>query len=218
VDEIGTEQIQKLKADLSKKTTKYGRPLSQKSINNILAVLSKALRYAEEVGVIDKIPEERFVCFGPDTYTSHYSGSMTVDYIELSGPTVKDAAVDASGNAALCAATVTVQDVPIADLTVEDITSDDQGDRISFTAKVKNINNLEATDIDVVLALIASNGAREVIGAQTIEHADLVVKSKDALNFGLHFTGHFTDETELAVKTSAFDNGFAKLDPVESEL
>jgi len=51
----------------------------------------------EEVGVIDKIPEERFVCFGPDTYTSHYSGSMTVDYIELSGPTVKDAAVDASG-------------------------------------------------------------------------------------------------------------------------
>jgi hypothetical protein len=54
----------------------------------------------EEVGVIDKIPEERFVCFGPDTYTSHYSGSMTVDYIELSGPTVKDAAVDASGKLA----------------------------------------------------------------------------------------------------------------------
>ena len=54
----------------------------------------------EEVGVIDKIPEERYVCFGPDTYTTHYSGSMIVDYIELSGPTVKDAAVDASGKLA----------------------------------------------------------------------------------------------------------------------
>jgi len=51
----------------------------------------------DEVVTIDKIPEERFVCFGPDTYTSHYLGSMTVDYIELSGPTVKDAAVDAAG-------------------------------------------------------------------------------------------------------------------------
>jgi hypothetical protein len=51
----------------------------------------------EEVVTIDKIPEERFVCFGPDTYTSHYLGSMTVDWIELSGPTVKDAAVDAAG-------------------------------------------------------------------------------------------------------------------------
>ena len=46
---------------------------------------------------MDKIPEERFVCFGPDTYTSHYSGAMTVDWIEVSGASVKAAAVDAAG-------------------------------------------------------------------------------------------------------------------------
>ncbi|MFC1716042.1 hypothetical protein ACFL6S_20395 [Candidatus Poribacteria bacterium] len=51
----------------------------------------------DEVVTVDKIPEERFVCFGPDTYTSHYSGAMTVDWIEVSGPTVKAAAVDAAG-------------------------------------------------------------------------------------------------------------------------
>ncbi len=51
----------------------------------------------DEVVTLDKIPEERFVCFGPDTYTSHYSGAMTVDWIEVSGPTVKAAAVDAAG-------------------------------------------------------------------------------------------------------------------------
>ena len=60
----------------------------------------------EEVGSVDKIPEERYVCFGPDTYTSHYSGSMIVDYIELSGPTVKDAAVDASGKLATAWGTI----------------------------------------------------------------------------------------------------------------
>jgi len=51
----------------------------------------------EKVVTIDKIPEERFVCFGPDTYTSHYSGEMVIDYIELSGPTVPDTAVEAAG-------------------------------------------------------------------------------------------------------------------------
>jgi len=33
----------------------------------------------EEVVVVDKIQEDRFLCFGPDTYTSHYSGEMTID-------------------------------------------------------------------------------------------------------------------------------------------
>ncbi len=51
----------------------------------------------DEVVTLDKIPEERFVCFGPDTYTSHYSGEMTIDWIEVSGPTVQAAAVDATG-------------------------------------------------------------------------------------------------------------------------
>jgi len=51
----------------------------------------------EEVITVDKIPEERYLCIGPDTYTSHYSGEMTIDWIELSGPTVQDAAVEPAG-------------------------------------------------------------------------------------------------------------------------
>jgi len=50
----------------------------------------------EEVVVYDKITEERYVCFGPDVFTSHYVGEMTVDWIELSGPTVQNAAVEAA--------------------------------------------------------------------------------------------------------------------------
>ena len=42
----------------------------------------------EEVVTVDKIPEQRYLCIGPDTYTSHYSGEMTIDWIELSGATV----------------------------------------------------------------------------------------------------------------------------------
>lgn len=51
----------------------------------------------DEVVTIDKIPEERYLCFGPDTYTSHYSGEMTIDWIELSGSTVPAAAVEPAG-------------------------------------------------------------------------------------------------------------------------
>jgi hypothetical protein len=50
----------------------------------------------EEVVTVDKIKEKRFVCFGPDTYTSHYLGAMTIDWIELSGPTVTAAAVQSA--------------------------------------------------------------------------------------------------------------------------
>ncbi len=50
----------------------------------------------EEVVVVDKIQEDRFVCFGPDTYTSHYSGEMTIDWIRLSGPSVPATAVEPS--------------------------------------------------------------------------------------------------------------------------
>ena len=50
----------------------------------------------EEVVTIDKIPESRFLCFGPDTYTSHYLGEMTIDWIRLSGTSVPAAAVGPS--------------------------------------------------------------------------------------------------------------------------
>ena len=62
LDEIDQAAIQQLKAELA---TRPGRgrdadgkrlPLSPKSRNNIMAVLSKALRYAEEVEVIERAP------------------------------------------------------------------------------------------------------------------------------------------------------------------
>jgi hypothetical protein len=48
-----------------------------------------------EVVTVDKVVAERYLCFGPDTYTSHYSGEMTIDWIKVSGPTV--AAVQPAG-------------------------------------------------------------------------------------------------------------------------
>jgi len=48
-----------------------------------------------EVVVVDKVQSERYLCFGPDTYTSHYSGEMTIDWIKISGPTI--AAVQPEG-------------------------------------------------------------------------------------------------------------------------
>lgn len=48
-----------------------------------------------EVVTIDKVQPERYLCFGPDTYTSHYAGAMTIDWIKVSGPTV--AAVQSAG-------------------------------------------------------------------------------------------------------------------------
>ncbi len=55
LDEIGVEQIQQLRARMVKRK----RPLSDKSINNVMAVLSKSLRYAVEVELLEKIPRIR---------------------------------------------------------------------------------------------------------------------------------------------------------------
>jgi integrase len=54
LDEIGTREVEKFKA--SKLTT-----LKPKSLNNLLTILGKTLRYAAEIGIIDKIPRVRFV-------------------------------------------------------------------------------------------------------------------------------------------------------------
>jgi len=42
----------------------------------------------KEVVTINKVEGNRFLCFGPDTYTSHYSGEMTIDWIRVSGESV----------------------------------------------------------------------------------------------------------------------------------
>lgn len=42
----------------------------------------------QEAVVVDKVAEDRFLCFGPDTYTSHYSGEMAIDWIKVSGATI----------------------------------------------------------------------------------------------------------------------------------
>jgi hypothetical protein len=48
----------------------------------------------DKVVTIDKVQEDRYLCFGPDTYTSHYSGEMTIDWIRLSGSSVPATAVE----------------------------------------------------------------------------------------------------------------------------
>jgi integrase len=53
LDEIGVEQIQQLRARLVEKK------LADKSINNVMAHLSKSLRYAVEVELIEKMPRIR---------------------------------------------------------------------------------------------------------------------------------------------------------------
>ncbi len=58
LDQIGVEQVQQLRASLVERG-KLNKPLSDKSINNIMAVLSKSLRYAAEVELIEKVPRIR---------------------------------------------------------------------------------------------------------------------------------------------------------------
>ena len=61
-------------------------------------IIGNQIRYSfngTEVVTVDKVVAERYLCFGPDTYTSHYSGEMTIDWIKVSGPTV--AAVQPAG-------------------------------------------------------------------------------------------------------------------------
>lgn len=59
LDGIDVGAIQGLKAALNEGSNRYGRPLALKTRNNILAVVSNALRYAEEVGLIDGAPRIR---------------------------------------------------------------------------------------------------------------------------------------------------------------
>jgi len=61
-------------------------------------IMGNQIRYSfngAQVVTVDKVAAERYLCFGPDTYTSHYSGEMAIDWIKVSGPTV--AAVQPAG-------------------------------------------------------------------------------------------------------------------------
>jgi len=48
----------------------------------------------EQVGEVDRNPdvESRYFYVSPDTYTSHYTGEITLDYIEIGGPDAPSAA------------------------------------------------------------------------------------------------------------------------------
>jgi integrase len=59
LDEIDVGMIQGLKAKLGEGSTRFRKPLTLKTRNNVLAVVSNALRYAEEVGLIDEAPRIR---------------------------------------------------------------------------------------------------------------------------------------------------------------
>lgn len=53
----------------------------------------------EEVGESDAIDQPRYFHISPDTYTSHYSATIAVDYVEITGEEVK--AVSSAGKLAL---------------------------------------------------------------------------------------------------------------------
>lgn len=57
LDEIGTSEVADFRAQLVEKVSPTGKKLSEKRINNILAVLSKPLKYAEDCEVIRKAPK-----------------------------------------------------------------------------------------------------------------------------------------------------------------
>jgi integrase len=57
IDEIGVGEVARFRAQLVGTTSRFDRPLSEKRINNILAVLSKPLHYAAECEVIAKAPK-----------------------------------------------------------------------------------------------------------------------------------------------------------------
>lgn len=56
LDEIDTGAVNAFRADLKAKIGRRGKPLSEKTRANILGVLGTALRYAEEVRVIERSP------------------------------------------------------------------------------------------------------------------------------------------------------------------
>jgi integrase len=57
LDEIDVGAVARFRAQLVETISRFGRPLSEKRINNILAVLSKPLHYAAECEVIAKAPK-----------------------------------------------------------------------------------------------------------------------------------------------------------------
>lgn len=59
LDAIDVATVQEMKAAMSERGNRYDKPISLKTRNNVLAVLSNALRYAEEVGLIDEAPRIR---------------------------------------------------------------------------------------------------------------------------------------------------------------
>ena len=59
LDEIDVGVIQRLKAALNEGSNRYGKPLALKTRNNVLAIVSHALVYAEEVELIEKAPRIR---------------------------------------------------------------------------------------------------------------------------------------------------------------
>ncbi|HZL16198.1 MAG TPA: hypothetical protein VFG23_00505 [Polyangia bacterium] len=57
--DITTETVQKLKAALRTRKNRYGDPISAKTADNILTVVAHALTYAEDIGLIEKVPKVR---------------------------------------------------------------------------------------------------------------------------------------------------------------
>jgi integrase len=57
LDKIGDGEIADFRAQLVETVSRFGRPLSAKRINNILAVLSKPLHYAQRCKLIQTMPE-----------------------------------------------------------------------------------------------------------------------------------------------------------------
>ena len=55
----------------------------------------------EDLGESDRGSDFRYFHASPDTYTSHYFGTVAIDYIEITGDSVKSLAVSPSGKLTL---------------------------------------------------------------------------------------------------------------------
>src|SRR5262249_1575026 len=62
LDTITAREVEVLKAKL------LGRSLSAKRVNNILIVLSKILKYAEEIGILDDLPRIKSLKVPPSKF------------------------------------------------------------------------------------------------------------------------------------------------------
>ena len=71
IDAITVREIEKLKADLLQRPARrvtVRRFLSRKTINNILAVLGRVLRYARDVGVLEVVPTIKLLKLAPSKF------------------------------------------------------------------------------------------------------------------------------------------------------